>query len=103
MVLLGAVQDGHTTVTWHQLTHWEECPTWKGFTASSYSAGSTTVSFDKPCDYFTTGVWALPEPWQIEHCLCRLRLLLSRACRLFDSGLPAADELLTADQLAYYS
>eukprot|EP00775_Hariotina_reticulata_P011517 gene11517-11660_t len=48
-------QDGHTTVSWHQLTHWEECPTWKGFTASPYTAGSTTVSFDKPCDYFTTG------------------------------------------------
>ena len=26
--------DGHTLVTWHQLTHWEECPAWKGFQAS---------------------------------------------------------------------
>lgn len=24
-------QDGHTTVTWHQLTHWQQCESWKGF------------------------------------------------------------------------
>lgn len=27
-------QDGHSTVTWYQLTHWNQCPTWKGFTVS---------------------------------------------------------------------
>ena len=24
-------QDGHSTVTWHQLTHWNQCQQWKGF------------------------------------------------------------------------
>eukprot|EP00882_Tetradesmus_deserticola_P024466 GHRQ01026738.1.p1 GENE.GHRQ01026738.1~~GHRQ01026738.1.p1 ORF type:complete len:175 (+),score=51.50 GHRQ01026738.1:450-974(+) len=53
---LGSVlQDGHTTVSWHQLSHWEECAKWEGFTASNYTAGSTTVSFSNPCDYFTVG------------------------------------------------
>jgi hypothetical protein len=52
MVLL---QDGHTTVSWYQLSHWEDCPKWDGFTASSYTAGSTTVSFANSCEYFTVG------------------------------------------------
>jgi Ca2+-transporting ATPase len=48
--------DGHTTVTWYQLTHWEECPTWKGFTAVPYStAGGGVVQFDQPCEYFSAG------------------------------------------------
>jgi Ca2+-transporting ATPase len=49
-------QDGHSTVSWHQLSHWEECPKWEGFHAGPYTAGSSTVSFESPCDYFTTGV-----------------------------------------------
>ncbi len=24
-------QDGHTTITWHQLTHYDQCSEWKGF------------------------------------------------------------------------
>jgi Ca2+-transporting ATPase len=32
--------DGHSTVTWHQLTHWQDCPSWQGFTASNYTAGA---------------------------------------------------------------
>ena len=24
-------QDGHSTVTWYQLTHWNQCSHWKGF------------------------------------------------------------------------
>jgi Ca2+-transporting ATPase len=24
-------QDGHTTVTWEQLTNWEQCPSWTDF------------------------------------------------------------------------
>ena len=47
--------DGHSTVTWHQLTHWQECPSWAGFKASPYTAGGRTVRFDRPCDFFTTG------------------------------------------------
>lgn len=23
--------DGHTTVTWYQLSHWTECPNWPNF------------------------------------------------------------------------
>eukprot|EP01025_Chloroclados_australasicus_P008335 TRINITY_DN1291_c0_g3_i2.p1 TRINITY_DN1291_c0_g3~~TRINITY_DN1291_c0_g3_i2.p1 ORF type:complete len:1102 (-),score=187.46 TRINITY_DN1291_c0_g3_i2:900-4205(-) len=48
-------QDGHSTVTWNQLTHWDQCHTWENFTASSYTAGGQTISFDDPCDYFSTG------------------------------------------------
>mmetsp|Transcript_20295 Transcript_20295/g.44334 ORF Transcript_20295/g.44334 Transcript_20295/m.44334 type:complete len:1049 (-) Transcript_20295:1149-4295(-) len=48
-------KDGHTTVTWEQLTHWQSCPSWEGFKAGPYSAGSTIVSFAEPCDYFTVG------------------------------------------------
>lgn len=47
--------DGHTTVTWHQLTHWEECPSWKGFKAGPFTAGGDTFTFDDPCDYFSVG------------------------------------------------
>jgi Ca2+-transporting ATPase len=39
-------------VTFHQLTHWTECPTWEGFTASPWSAFSETRSFSNACDYF---------------------------------------------------
>ena len=24
-------QDGHSTVTWYQLTHWNQCSTWRNF------------------------------------------------------------------------
>lgn len=48
-------QDGHSTVSWRQLSHWEECPKWESFHAGPYTAGSSTVSFESPCDYFTTG------------------------------------------------
>jgi len=50
-----ALQDGHTTVTWQQLSQWEDCPKWDDFSAGPYTAGGTTVSFETPCDYFTTG------------------------------------------------
>lgn len=49
-------QDGHSTVTWNQLTHWEDCPSWSDFSPSPYTAGSLTYSFEKdPCDYFAAG------------------------------------------------
>lgn len=47
--------DSHTTVTWYQLTHWEECPAWQGFEASPYTAQGKEISFDTPCAYFTQG------------------------------------------------
>ncbi len=36
--------DGHSTVTWHQLTHWQDCPSWQGFTASNYTAGARAAA-----------------------------------------------------------
>ncbi|GMH43584.1 hypothetical protein BSKO_11506 [Bryopsis sp. KO-2023] len=49
-------QDGHSTVTWHQLTHWEECPTWENFHPGPFTAGKETFSFeDNPCDFFSAG------------------------------------------------
>lgn len=47
--------DGHTTVTWQQLSDWHHCHTWEGFTANNYTAGATSVTFDDPCEYFTVG------------------------------------------------
>jgi Ca2+-transporting ATPase len=47
--------DGHTVVTFDQLRNWESCESWRGFKAAPFTAGSSTVSFDKPCDYFSKG------------------------------------------------
>lgn len=48
--------DGHTLVSFRQLTRWEECQSWEGFEVSSFKAGSKTLSFsDNPCDYFEAG------------------------------------------------
>lgn len=48
-------QDGHTPISFSQLRDWEACRQWKGFEASPYIAGGRTISFEHPCDYFTTG------------------------------------------------
>lgn len=55
---LGA--DGHTPVSWRQLSNWEECavgaPGWEGFSPAPYSVqGGGVVSFKDPCDYFREG------------------------------------------------
>ncbi len=51
--------DGHTTVTWHQLSHWGECASWgSSFKGGKYSAGGATFDYTSPankCDYFTEG------------------------------------------------
>lgn len=48
--------DGHTLVSFSQLTSWGECHTWKDFKVGPFTAGSELLSFDQnPCDYFTTG------------------------------------------------
>lgn len=47
--------DGHTVVTFDQLRNWESCSSWRGFKASSFTAGGSVVQFDTPCDYFSKG------------------------------------------------
>lgn len=46
--------DGHTLVTWQQLTHWGDCPSWpkSEFSPANFSG----LDFSQnPCTYFTTG------------------------------------------------
>ncbi|KAL5716879.1 P-type Ca(2+) transporter [Ranunculus cassubicifolius] len=48
--------DGHTLVTYSQLSNWGQCPSWEGFTVSNFTAGAQVLSFENnPCDYFHTG------------------------------------------------
>ncbi|XP_077239663.1 calcium-transporting ATPase 1, endoplasmic reticulum-type-like [Tasmannia lanceolata] len=48
--------DGHTLVTYSQLSNWGHCPTWENFTVSPFTAGAQVFSFDSnPCDYFHSG------------------------------------------------
>lgn len=44
--------DGHTLVTWAQLSNWSECPSWTDFSVSPFLG----MDFSKnPCEYFTRG------------------------------------------------
>lgn len=48
--------DGHTLVSYSQLSNWAQCPTWENFEVSPFTAGDRTFSFDSnPCDYFKSG------------------------------------------------
>nr|BCQ84887.1 sarco/endoplasmic reticulum calcium ATPase [Symplocarpus renifolius] len=47
--------DGHTPVTLAQLRSWGECPTWKDFSPTPFSAGDRIINFSRPCDYFSVG------------------------------------------------
>ncbi|KAJ4770704.1 hypothetical protein LUZ62_054961 [Rhynchospora pubera] len=48
--------DGHTLVTYSQLSNWDQCPTWEQFEVTPFTAGTRTFSFDSnPCDYFQSG------------------------------------------------
>ncbi|KAF6171039.1 hypothetical protein GIB67_014619 [Kingdonia uniflora] len=48
--------DGHTLVSYSQLSNWGQCPSWENFNVSSFTAGSQVYSFENnPCDYFQTG------------------------------------------------
>ncbi|VAH13059.1 unnamed protein product [Triticum turgidum subsp. durum] len=48
--------DGHTLVSYSQLSNWGQCSTWDNFTASPFTAGARTFTFDdNPCDYFQAG------------------------------------------------
>jgi len=68
-------KDGHSVVTFQQLTNWQTCSAWDGFQASGYStANGGFVSFDNPCDYFTVRPIrrrsARPGQWWCCSCLC---------------------------------
>eukprot|EP00357_Protocruzia_adherens_P000754 CAMPEP_0115023650 /NCGR_PEP_ID=MMETSP0216-20121206/32568_1 /TAXON_ID=223996 /ORGANISM="Protocruzia adherens, Strain Boccale" /LENGTH=1023 /DNA_ID=CAMNT_0002397157 /DNA_START=284 /DNA_END=3355 /DNA_ORIENTATION=- len=44
--------DGHTLVSFEQLTHWHQCPTWENFSVANFEG----LDFSKnPCLYFTDG------------------------------------------------
>ncbi|KAL9994406.1 putative P-type Ca(2+) transporter [Helianthus debilis subsp. tardiflorus] len=48
--------DGHSLVTYFQLSHWDECRSWKSFSVSPFRAGAHVYKFDSdPCDYFRGG------------------------------------------------
>lgn len=50
-------QDGHTPVTFHQLTHWDECINWSNFKGGKFTAGGETHYFidANACEYFEGG------------------------------------------------
>eukprot|EP00249_Psilotum_nudum_P024965 c29334_g1_i2 orf=1346-4747(+) len=62
---LDLLADGHTLVTFSQLTSWGECSSslgnsspnsiWENFTVTPFYAGSRVFTFENPCDYFTSG------------------------------------------------
>lgn len=45
--------DGHTLVTFDQLSHWNECPTWENFKVNDFIEGMDLQS--NPCKYFIDG------------------------------------------------
>ncbi|XAR59035.1 Calcium-transporting ATPase [Bertholletia excelsa] len=47
--------DGHSLVTYSQLSNWGQCHSWDGFSVNPYRAGSKVFTFDDPCDYFEKG------------------------------------------------
>jgi Ca2+-transporting ATPase len=44
--------DGHTLVTYDQLSHWGQCSHWEGFTVNDFNGRSYA---EDPCSYFTAG------------------------------------------------
>ncbi|KAJ3703266.1 hypothetical protein LUZ61_006971 [Rhynchospora tenuis] len=48
--------DGHTLVTYSQLSNWGQCSSWQDFKVTPFTAGDQVFSFESnPCDYFKTG------------------------------------------------
>jgi len=43
--------DGHSLVTWEQLTHWIDCEKWTDFKVNNFSG----IDLTNACDYFTHG------------------------------------------------
>jgi Ca2+-transporting ATPase len=53
--LFAETGDGHTLVTWYQLTHWAQCPSWSKaeFSPANFIEGIDLQA--NPCAYFTAG------------------------------------------------
>lgn len=47
-----ASNDGHTLVTWYQLTHWTKCHEWTDFKVNNFDGMDFSAD---PCKYFTEG------------------------------------------------
>ncbi|RLN30943.1 calcium-transporting ATPase 4, endoplasmic reticulum-type-like [Panicum miliaceum] len=47
--------DGHTLVSYSQLSNWGQCSTWDNLTVTPFTAGTRTFTFDNPCEYFQAG------------------------------------------------
>merc|ERR1719333_1160146 len=45
--------DGHTLVSFYQLSHWTDCPDWQGFQVNNFVEGMDLSQ--NPCKYFTDG------------------------------------------------
>lgn len=45
--------DNHTLISFYQLSHWSECPTWEGFKVNDFVEGMDLQS--DPCKYFVEG------------------------------------------------
>jgi len=45
--------DNHTLVTFEQLSHWSECPSWTDFKVNNFVEGMDFTN--NPCDYFVKG------------------------------------------------
>lgn len=43
--------DGHSLVTFNQLSHWSECQNWENFAVANFG----TYNFKSACSYFTYG------------------------------------------------
>jgi hypothetical protein len=59
--------DGHTIISFGQLSSWGTCPAWPDFNPAPYTAGPLTIAMQNPCDYFTTGKVRLGamRSWQL--------------------------------------
>ncbi|KAL8159985.1 hypothetical protein V2J09_001522 [Rumex salicifolius] len=53
---INLTSDGHTLVSFTQLTTWEQCSTWSDFTVSPFEITKGNIlNLTNPCDYFTVG------------------------------------------------
>lgn len=48
--------DGHSLVTYSQLSNWGQCHSWENFSVTPFKAGAQVFNFDADsCDYFQRG------------------------------------------------